>query len=416
MPGSKAMFSGSSMFARFNRSPKAPEKKSVQMHEFSKPAESNRLPGLKNGYQLGRPALMKKSGKYRVSYKGLNNSKRVPYMKDLYQTLIDLKWRWALMIFCSTFFVIYFVFAILWYILSLAHGDFSNIDNPKWTPCVENMKTFGDALLFSIETQTTIGYGTLYPNTNCGGSVPLVYLQVTLGFLLETILMGFILVKVARPKHRRHTLLFSDSVCVCIEDGQLCLQVRIGDMRQSHLVDNHAYGIFISERISPEGIVYPLYQQQLHFEAHEMDDRVFMIWPMILKHRINESSPLWNMDFDEVLAHTFEIIVIMEGTIEATGELCQARTSFTSKDIQWGFRFSNMVDFDGQSGYWEANFKAFNSVVPTPTPKCSGKDVAALYRGTGTFQTPEGQSSFRRAMSQDAALNIIKEEKLSSLK
>ncbi|OWF50263.1 G protein-activated inward rectifier potassium channel 3-like [Mizuhopecten yessoensis] len=368
--------------------------------------------GLKNGYQLGRPALLKKGGKYRVSYKGLKEQKRIPFLKDIFQTLIDIKWRYAILIFCATFLFVYFVFAVLWYILGYAHDDFNpeNMNNPNWRPCVENMKTFADSFMYSVETQTTIGYGGLYPNTQCGGTLFLVYLQVTVGFLIETLLVGFILVKVARPKHRRLTLLFSDSLCVCIEDGELCLQVRVGDMRKSHLVDTTASGIFISEKVSKEGTVYPLYQNAMEFEAHGMDSRVFMMWPLVLKHRINAKSPLWNMEFDEILSNTFEIIVLLEGTIESTGEICQARTSYSSKDIQWGSRFANIVDFDIQSGLWEANFKQFNETVPTPTPKCSGRDVTNIYNGTGNLENNEGatgRSSFRRTQSHAGPLNYM---------
>lgn len=387
-------------------------KQTEQLLEFPPLNDNKEERPLKNGYQLGRPALLKKSGKYRVSYKGLKNQKRIPFLKDLYQTLIDIKWRWALLIFCATFFIVYFVFAILWYVLGFAHDDFDpvNMNNPNWVPCVENMKTFADSLMYSIETQTTIGFGTLYPNSQCGGTLFLVYLQVTVGFFIETLLVGFILVKVARPKHRRFTLLFSDSLCICIEDGELCLQVRVGDMRKSHLVDTKAYGIFISEKVSTEGTVYPLYQTAMAFEAHGMDARLFMVWPIALKHRINDKSPLWDMSFDEILSNTFEIIVILEGTIESTGEICQARTSYSSKDIQWGSRFANVVDFDIQSGLWEANFKQFNETVPTPTPKCSGRDVSNIYNGTGSLDTMEGatgRSSFRRTQSHAGPLNYM---------
>ncbi|CAC5378005.1 KCNJN [Mytilus coruscus] len=201
------------------------------------------------------------------------------------------------------------------------------------------MKSFADALLFSMETQTTIGYGTFYPDTKCGGSIPLVFIQITIGFLLETLLVGFILVKIARPKYRRYTLMFSDTMCICVEDGELCLQIRVGDIRKSHLIDASVYGIYVGEKISEEGFVYPLYQKQMEFEVNGMDDRMFLMWPMVISHKINEDSPLYDMQFEEMLANTFEIIIVLEGTIESTGEICQARTSYSSKDIQWDVVF-----------------------------------------------------------------------------
>lgn len=377
-----------------------------QLVEFplSSGDDTSLITKLRKGYQLGRPALVKKTGKYRVTYKGLSRAERRSFALDLFQTLIDLKWRWASLIFVLTFFIVYFVFAVIWYVLAKAHGDFDNLNNPTWTPCVERVKTFADLMLFSIETQTTIGYGTFYPNTSCSGSLLLVFVQITVGFLLETLLVGFLIVKLSRPKHRRHTLLFSEKACICKEDGELCLEIRVGDLRKSHLVDTSSFGIFVSEKVSSEGVVYPLYQQQMEFEAHQMQDRVFLMWPLTIRHKINEDSPLYSMTFDQMLSNTFEIIIILEGTIEATGEICQARTSYSSKDIVWGHRFVNMVDFDEDNGQWRANFEKFNQTVPTPTPKCSGKQLSEIYGASNKperTQVPDNiGGTFRRSQSQ----------------
>lgn len=129
-----------------------------------------------------------------------------------------------------------------------------------------------------------------------------------------------------------------------------------------------------------------------------------MMWPLILRHKINEDSPLYEMTFDQMLSNTFELIIILEGTIEATGEICQARTSYSSKDIVWGHRFVNMIDFDNDNGQWSANFEKFNDTVPTPTPKCSGKQLAEIYEASNrTDQAQQAENlggTFRRSQSQ----------------
>ena len=380
---------------------------SVQMMEFP-PVTDSKIPGLYNhqGYQMGRPALVRKGGQYRISYKGIGNKGRW-FILDLYQTLVDMKWRWVTIIVFATFIFVYLVFAILWYLMGLSHGDFEHIGDPNWKPCVVNMRNFADALLFSIETQTTIGFGTLWPDTDCIGILPLVYLQVTVGFMIETLVLGFVLVKIARPKHRRNTLLYSSVACICKEEGEIVFQVRLGDMRQSHLVDAKAYGIFIKDRVSDEGVHYPLFQHHMDFNAHGMDDRVFLIWPLVLNHRITEDSPLYGMKPEEILhANNFEIVVILEGTIESTGEVCQARTSFTSKDILWGYRFANIVEFDHEHGKWRANFKLFDDVLPSPTPKCSAEQFHYLSKGTGRETKDEIKGPFlRKAYSHKESLD-----------
>ena len=58
------------------------------------------------------------------------------------------------------------------------NGDFDNLDNPNHDFCLLGVKSFPGAILFSIETQTTIGYGMAYPNADCGATLPLIYMQV----------------------------------------------------------------------------------------------------------------------------------------------------------------------------------------------------------------------------------------------
>lgn len=149
------------------------------------------------------------------------------FFADIYQTLIDLKWRYVILIFLVLFMLVYVLFVTLWYLMAYAHGDFKHFGEKDWAPCIHKMRNFADALLFSIETQTTIGYGTIWPDANCFGSIPLVYFQVTAGFILETVLLGFMLVKMARPKNRRKSLVYSSVATIVKEEGDLVLQVRL---------------------------------------------------------------------------------------------------------------------------------------------------------------------------------------------
>ena len=54
--------------------------------------------------------------------------------------------------------------------------------------------------------------------------------------------------------------------------------------------------------------------------------------------RIDEDSPLWQIGPQDLPKARFEIILILEGIIEATGNTTQARTSYLSDEILWGQR------------------------------------------------------------------------------
>ena len=44
------------------------------------------------------------------------------------------------------------------------------------------------------------------------------------------------------------------------------------------------------------------------------DNFVFLVWPVTVVHKIDSSSPLWNISAEQLLTERFEIIVILEGT------------------------------------------------------------------------------------------------------
>ena len=83
-------------------------------------------------------------------------------------------------------------------------------------------------------------------------------------------------------------------------------------------------------------------------------DKLFLVTPLIICHEINEKSPFWGLSEADIQNEPFEIIVILgkkrlwqlipvymfilEGTIESTGMICQARTSYLNKEINWGYR------------------------------------------------------------------------------
>jgi potassium inwardly-rectifying channel subfamily J len=61
------------------------------------------------------------------------------------------------------------IFAVIWWIISYAHGDFEkdnlpggkNQESGDFIPCVWAIHNFASCFLFSVETQHTIGYVTL---------------------------------------------------------------------------------------------------------------------------------------------------------------------------------------------------------------------------------------------------------------
>ena len=93
------------------------------------------------------------------------NKKKTRLLKDVFITILDWKWRYTLLAFITSFMLSWLIFAVIWWIIAFAHGDYipenlAAAATGDYTPCILANKNFASAFLFSVETQHTIGYGS----------------------------------------------------------------------------------------------------------------------------------------------------------------------------------------------------------------------------------------------------------------
>lgn len=252
--------------------------------------------------------------------------------------------------------------------------------------------SFASAFLFSIETQHTIGYGSRYTTEECPEAIFVMCLQSVTGVVIQCFVVGFVFAKLSRPQKRSQTLLFSSNATICLRDGKLCLMFRIGDVRnRSHIIGASVHALIIGKKLTPEGETLPFYQRDLPVSFDSSSDSVFLIWPATFVHVIDEESPLFEMKYDALVREKFEIVVILEGTVESTGQSIQARSSYLPAEILWGRRFENMVSYRRDTGEHRVDYSKFNNTYEVDTPSCSAKDLnEQTYRKLSAVRVEEG--------------------------
>ena len=270
--------------------------------------------------------------------------------------------------FVLAFIISWLFFALIWWLICFSHGDLDNYGEPDWRPCLEEVYDFTTALLYSIETQHTIGYGSRATTPNCPEAIIMMMVQSCLGVTIQALMTGIVFAKLSRSKKRAETLMFSKNALISKRDGRLCLLIRLGDMRKSNLIDAHCRGILIKKKVTLEGEAMPLYQHDLFFGREDMDSKLFLVWPIILEHVITENSPFWDMSPEDFLRDRFELIIVLEGTVESTGTTAQARTSYLPGEILWGRRFEKLVTFQKNNGEYEIDYSLFHSTIATGIP------------------------------------------------
>ncbi|XP_050684435.1 G protein-activated inward rectifier potassium channel 3-like isoform X3 [Leptidea sinapis] len=307
------------------------------------------------------------------------------FLQDMFTTLVDAQWRWTLLVFTLSFILSWLGFALIWWLISFTHGDLEEDHLPpmqessNWKPCVFNIFGFTSCFLFSIETQHTIGYGARTTTEECPEAIFIMCLQSIVGVMIQAFMVGIVFAKMTRPKHRTQTLLFSKYAVVCQRDGELSLMFRVGDLRKSHIIGASVRAQLIRSRTTKEGEVLSHYQTELELHADGCDSNLFFIWPITMVHKINADSPFYGVSAADVLQERFEIIVVLEGTIESTGQTTQARSSYTTSEIMWGHRFMPIVSYNRERQGYEVDYSKFDETMQVDTPLCSAKELDDFY-------------------------------------
>uniref|UniRef100_A0A8C2ZGU4 Potassium inwardly rectifying channel subfamily J member 5 n=1 Tax=Cyclopterus lumpus TaxID=8103 RepID=A0A8C2ZGU4_CYCLU len=313
-----------------------------------------------------RQRYVQKDGKCNVHHGNVQETYR--YLSDLFTTLVDLRWRLSLFIFTLVYIVNWLFFGFLWWLIALIRGDLVHADEEGWTPCVENLNSFVSAFLFSIETETTIGYGYRVITEKCPeGYHSGFWWQAILGSIVNAMMVGCMF-----------TLMFSQKAVISVRDNKMCLMFRVGDLRNSHIVEASIRAKLIRSQQTKEGEFIPLNQTDINIGFDTGDDRLFLVSPLIISHEINERSPFWEMTLKQMEKEEFEIVVILEGMVEATGMTCQARSSYLDTEVLWGYRFTPVLSLE--KGFYEVDYNNFHDIYETNTPTCSAKELAAKLR------------------------------------
>lgn len=378
------------------------------VHNSCRASPSCRL-GLDMGTGRLRSRFVKKNGQCNVVFNNMEDKPR-RYLADIFTTCVDIRWRYLLLIFTTTFLLSWLLFGLIFWGVALAHGDFdvhipvmegdprSNVQEGKdeWRPCILHIQGFIGAFLFSIETQTTIGYGFRCVTEECPVAVVTVVVQSIVGCIIDSFMIGTIMAKMVRPKKRAQTLLFSHHAVIALRDGKLCLMWRLGNMRKSHIVEAHVRAQLIKPHVTAEGEYLPLEQTDIDVGYDDGLDRLFLVSPLVVVHEINKNSPLYNLSRTDLQKEDFEIVVILEGMVEATAMTTQARSSYLAKEILWGQRFEPVV-FE-KSDRYHVDYSRFHKTYEVPsTPHCSARELSQMMGRGG--KSSSSSSSYSQSPS-----------------
>ena len=263
------------------------------------------------------------------------------FYPNIFTSVVEMDSVWICLIFLTCFLLSWFTFAILFFVVAEANGDLIKGEAPEvetQAPCIEDVSNFLEIFLFSMETQTTIGYGTRYVTEECPTAILLVVIQSILGSFITSAITGVIFFKFQAPKKRAHTVLFSKVACVFDDGDKYFIEVQILNMQRSQVIDPNVKAICVMTREDGSGKC----RLDMEFNPCHKNSRLFFR-PRVYRHLIDQNSPFWEFNRRDFEKGAYEIIVVLDGVDELTDSFVRARTSFLPSEIMWSRQFKQMT-------------------------------------------------------------------------
>ena len=261
--------------------------------------------------------MINADGSYNVIKKGSAKG-----IRDIFKYLVEISWTW----FFTILFVGYIIFNILF---SLIYNYFGPENILGLDP--ENGSVFFQTFFFSIQTFTTVGYGTLAP---LGIATQIVAsIEAFVGFLSFSLATGLLYGRFSRPRSK---IKFADNFVFSKYEQGYSFKFKLTNLRDVVLQDVEAKIITMFNKKNENGQLVRTYYE-LPITLPKIDIMA-LTWTLV--HKIDEESPFWNKSKEEIISQHPEFLIFVNGFDEIYSERTRARKSYVVKDILWNKNFA----------------------------------------------------------------------------
>jgi inward rectifier potassium channel len=248
--------------------------------------------------------------------------------EDLYYRLMQLSWPRLGLLSTSAFVLFNLLFAALYRLdpegLAVPHEG-------------AQVPLFWRDFFFSVHTVATIGYGNVYPVSVYANW--LVVAEITLGIISFALVTGLAFARFSRPISR---ILFSEVIVVRDVDGVPTLMLRAANQRHNLIYSAQAQLSLIAD----SDLAGVRMRRFIDLPLERGSNPVFALsWTIM--HPIDEASPLRPWLDDPANAGDGEIVVVLSGFDESSGQTIHGRWGYGPEDIRWNARFTDIIGVAG---------------------------------------------------------------------
>jgi inward rectifier potassium channel len=243
------------------------------------------------------------------------------WLSDMYYRLVGLAWRYLLLEAFLFYGLINLFFGSLYYLLR---------DGLK-----PQGLSFGECYFFSVHTFSTVGYGSIAPESAAVNLITV--LEIFCGLVSMALLTGLCFAKFSRPIAR---LVFTKHLLVTRYRGKRAILARLGNARSNTVMNAEVTLTVMYDEVTEEGIRY----RRLEDLKLERSQTPIFILTMTVAHIIEPGSLgerlIECLDKKE---KDVEFLLSVRGVDDTLGQTIHDMHVFTSASVVHGRQFEDVI-------------------------------------------------------------------------
>lgn len=292
--------------------------------------------------QKSRGRFVNRDGTFNVARTGFSFFRSL----SIYHTFLTMSWGRFLSLLVGFYFSTNLVFACGYFLCG--PGALAG------SKAITLGERFQESFFFSVQTLATIGYGGLSPSgftTNA-----LVTLQALIGGLGLALATGVVFARFSRASAE---IVFSDNAIIAPYKGNTAFEFRIVNVRSNQLVEVAAT-VVLSRIEEVHG------KKTRKFHELPLERSSVKLFPLhwVVVHPIDESSPLFGINQEELEKSDGEFLVLISGIDETSSQSVHVRSSYKHDEVVWGVKFADMFTSEGVG--MKVDLRKLHDIQPIP--------------------------------------------------
>ena len=288
--------------------------------KFNKRAKVDNESGLSTNSALRGGRFFNARGNPNMQIEGMSFLEKI----NIYHILLTIP-RWKFLAIILLFYIsINIAFACVYLLIG--------INNLNGMLAATNAEKFEEAFFFSAQTFTTVGYGRINPT---GFITSLVAsLEALTGLLAFALATGLMYGRFARP--RAYIRYSNKALFVPFREG-VAVMFRMVPFTRNYLVNVEAK-VTAAMRVMEDGVL----KTKFFNMALDISKATTLVSNWTIVHIINEESPLFGLNKEDIQTSQLELLVFIQGFDESFSNIVISRSSYTYEDIIYGAKFVSM--------------------------------------------------------------------------